>query len=435
MAIVNLPRVSLSDRASQIHSITPFYSRNYGGFTKEQWAFFRKHAGSLKNKIVLDPMAGQAYYLSQLALEGASVHAGDINPATVLLATLRDPRIIVQAEGLTKWMVNRLDALKRLSSADKLHHYCDDWIAPGIRQQLNKYASAFGLDQTWPLISAKSTFWDSPIKQRFAAAIPILAARELTCFRSSDNFTWLKKGGLLREQSVHGALLRALNRWLVFAREIRTSCSLERTSPGYVDGEWMDAERGFFGSSPKAHVIVTSPAYANRLDYTRMWAPELEITAALFHVVPTEIKALQIGSTVIRGKEEPAKEREQLPRTVQLSLAEIRADVSNVASESYYYPFFVNYAVSLMRTVKHISKRARRGGRLVFFVRDTVRKDTLFPTGNLIEEVLFREGWVVANREKTLVRSHIGMRRRASRGGVYGLAQTEWWLTFERRKW
>src|SRR5262249_13411726 len=39
----------------------------------------------------------------------------------------------------------------------------------------------------------------------------------------------------------------------------------------------MNPASNNFGSCPKADLVITSPPYANRLDYTRMWAPELNL--------------------------------------------------------------------------------------------------------------------------------------------------------------
>src|SRR5258708_6974393 len=413
---------------------TAFYSRNYGGFSKGQWEFVLAHAGSLRGKEILDPMGGQAFYLSQLAWQGYSVTVGDINPAPLLLAILRDPEMLCHADELRRWAFRRLAPLKKLGGKSASYQYIEDWTAPEIQHQLREYVAHFNLFALGsPISLSGTTFWEAPAKLRFASALPVLAARELTCFRSSDNLTWLKRGGLQRERSVYEAVLRALDRWCLFAQERSKFYSAKGRPNGILRAAWMDAERGYFSKSPKAHLVITSPAYANRLDYTRIWAPELAIVEQLFHVDSTRIKAMQIGSTVIRGKEVPSTEEGELPRVIQRALKEIRKDTANVASESYYYPFFANYAVSLKRMLVNIERRVRKGGQMMFFVRDNVRKADIFPTVRLISVMLFSAGWQLAGREKKVVRQHLGMRRRASRSGLYGFAQTEWWLAFRRK--
>lgn len=428
-------RRDASARSFQLHADTPFYSRNYGGFTKEQWFFFRAISGPLEGRRVLDPMAGQAFYLSHLAWEGCRVTIGDINPAPLLLALLRGPDMVSNGEMLRKSVMAAIAPLRSTKgSFAGGFKYCDDWIAPETKDKLGKYVTIFGLDRL-RVIGDKQSLWNAPVETRFAAALPVLAARELTCFRSSDNFTWLKKGGLQRGQDLYGILANAVDRWLDYARNQNSSASgHSRKKLGFVRAAWMDAERGYFPANPVADIVVTSPAYANRLDYTSLWAPELAVVAEMFMFDAGEIKARQIGSTVIKGKPSQEEEQKELPRGIRKALADIRADKANVASETYYYPFFANYAVAMMRMLRSVEKEVRKNGRMIFFVRDTVRKDILFSTGQLVEDVLMRLGWKIIARERKIVRSHIGMRRRSARSGLYGFAQTEWWLAFERKK-
>jgi hypothetical protein len=87
------------------------------------------------------------------------------------------------------------------------------------------------------------------------------------------------------------------------------------------------------------------------------------------------------------------------------ALAAIKGD-EGYASEGYYYPFFRNYAVTLAKSVGKISERITKNGALIFFVRDTVRKDILFPTGLLIARVMEDQGFALVDKER-----HIVMRR------------------------
>lgn len=432
MVPVTAPSLSLTDRSLELHSRTPFYSRNYGGFTKAQWKFFLEHAGSLERKSILDPMAGQAYFLCRLSWKGYSVLIGDINPAPLLLATLRDPKTIMNADRLRKYLVQKISRLKRFGNTNRSYKYTEDWIAPSVREELLAYVKHCGLENIDSTAFQSRSFWDAPVELRFAASIPVLAARELTCFRESDNKTWLKKGGLLRKQNVYDAVLRALNTWLLFVREEAPRLDSPQVRPGVLRIAWMDAEKGYFAKFPRADIIVTSPPYANRLDYTRMWAPEIEVLSAMFGINPAEVKSKQVGSTVVRGKAIAKSEIKQLPSVVQKPLHEIWNDHVNVSSRSYYYPFFANYALSLTRSLRKSCSQLRSGGSMIIFVRDTIRKDTLFPTSKLVRTVLSSQGLKLGPAKKHIVRSHIGMKRRDSRGGVYGLAQTEWWLTFRK---
>jgi hypothetical protein len=195
----------------------------------------------------------------------------------------------------------------------------------------------------------------------------------------------------------------------------------------------MDVESGAFGSCPKPDCIVTSPPYANRLDYTRMWAPELEVVSAMYGVDCRGLKAKALGTTVVHGKIINADEEIGLPKVVRASLKAIRDDRHSKASDSYYYPFFRNYAVGLALGLRCMAKHLHRRGKLLVFVRDTARKDVLFPTGALVRGVLRSSGLSEIDSVRKVIREHIGLRRRASTKGLYGLAQQEWWLAFQKQ--
>src|SRR6185295_2367026 len=86
---------------------SPFFARAYGGFTKEQESFYLRHIGVPNGKRFLDPMSGQGYNLSTLAWRGGEVWLGDLNPAPLHLAMLRDPELAVRHRELVasfrKW--------------------------------------------------------------------------------------------------------------------------------------------------------------------------------------------------------------------------------------------------------------------------------------------------------------------------------------------
>jgi hypothetical protein len=410
--------------------ISPFYSRAYGGYTADQQRFFQSELGSVRGLTLLDPMAGQGFLLAELAYAGGSVHLGDINPAMCILASLRAPEMLRNHHKLTRWTEQCLRKLAPVKGAKQRIEYVDQWIAPPIRTQLELYRSAFQLEES-PFRSGRS-FWDMSLRKRFAAALPLLAARDLTCFRTSDNQTWIKPGGLQRETDILGPLLRALATWDAYAQQKVGQFSIDSLS-GSLTVETMDAEAGHFGASGTADVIITSPPYANRLDYTRMWAPESEVAAALWEGQVRDLQVRQIGSNVIRGTAARAEELNQLPAPVLKALRAIRDDPAAYASKDYYYPFFRNYAISLGHCVTNLARKIKPNGLLIIFVRDTVRKDVLFPTSLLVEKIANRHGLKVRRKERKIVRHHVGVRRRESANGLYGIGQQEWWLALQRR--
>jgi len=409
----------------------PLYKRSYGGFTKAHEVFYLQHAGNLAGKIILDPMGGTGHALSKLAFKEGIVWLGDINPALVLLASLRDPQIIKRASELETWFRDWIKPLKPALNDESQLEYIEDWIAPSIRYDLRTYVDMLGIGQLSNPFLYESGFWTAPIEARFAACLPILAARELTCFRGSDNVTWLKRGGLVREKHIYEPVMRALKQWRYYAEDTCAKNAENYTAWGSISAQRMNVELNCLGSCPMADVVITSPPYANRLDYTNMWAPELEVLSAMWGNNSIQMKGEQLGSTVIRGRTTSLEEETSLPRVVIEALNEIRKDTS-WRSDTYYYPFFRNYAVALSRSLKNIAGHLKSGGMFIIFARDTVRKDVLFPTGELIKGVLSSVGVNEVGRDKKIYKEHIGLLRKSSSRGLYGLAQQEWWLAFRK---
>lgn len=407
---------------------TPFFSRTYGGYTRGQEEFIASGVTKPSATTILDPMAGQGVTLAKFASAGAKVYLGDRNPAALLLANLRDPRLAEQHAALADWLnsvIDRLASKRRRATATKV---VEGWIAPNIATALQDYAKYCGIGMFSNPFEIGSDFWHLDTKARFAAAIAVLAARDIASFRTTDNLTWLKPGGFARQVGIEVSLRSALEKWCDFA--IRNA---NVKSPGMLSVELMDAAQGEFSKTPKVNCIITSPPYANRLDYTRLWAPEIHVLANLCTSSIDRIRHSQIGTPVVEGLHHLENEVRLLPKPTRDTLREIKNDPT-IYSKNYYYPFFRNYAVTLSRALIHVAARLSPGGTFMVFVRDTVRKDILFSTGDLVRSILVSKqcGLKLETTERRVIKQHIGFVRKSSSRGLYGLAQQEWWLSFRR---
>lgn len=409
---------------------SPFYSRNYGGFSLEQIRFLHQYSEGDRPRRILDPMSGQAHYLAELVWRGHDIWLGDINPGPLLLANLRDPILVMQAENLKTFLLRQLDTLAKQS----VHHkpaYSEEWIPEILRDELRKYATGFSIFDSCSTTPCRG-MWSARPEVRFAASLPVLAARQIACYTASDNLTWLKRGGLQTSFSIYPALFAALHQWIAYAAD--ASKRFRGVSPGRLHIDIMNAESGNLGEGRLPNLIVTSPPYANRLDYTRLWGPELEVFAAMAGLDTSSVKSDQIGTTVVTKRRPTTADISSLPNFIQHVLEAIRSDGAHKASESYYHPFFANYAFSLHNGFKHIGQRLQRNGHIVVFIRDTIRKDVLFPAGKLVEETLKSVGVdEIVEKKEVIIRHHVGLRRKDAQSGMYGLAQREWWLVMRKR--
>lgn len=376
---------------------------------------------------IYDPMAGQSFSLSMLSHQGHSVFLSDINPALCMLASLRSPQIVASRESLHAWYWNTFKTAFRSRPRLAVPAFSENWISDWMRNILHKYARAFELHSD-PFLSS-GEFWTGDHRKKFAAALICTVARELVCFRSSDNHTWNRPGGLQRDIDFVAVVRTGLANWLKFAN---AAASFSHDGPvGTLEIRSLNAKVDRFGSGLRFDLIVNSPPYANRLDYKRMWAPETAVAGELWGHRLEQLDFNQVGSNVIRGAKNVLGV-EALPKSAIVALTAIREDQDSYASSSYYYPYFRNYAFDLAMCLSNMAMQTTPNGQIVIFVRDTVRKDILFPTGLIVEELLADRGFVVTARHRRLIKSHVGLKRRGSTTGLFGMGQQEWWLAFSR---
>lgn len=405
---------------------SPFFSRTYGGFTPAQKEFVKSLVPCPAKVCILDPMSGQADFLARYAWKGSRVLLGDLNAAVLCLARLRQPSLIKNGLKLADDLEFDLKRLRQSPVSRKPLFFHPDWLADQMRADLKEYADLFNLRSLGNPF-AGSAFWACGEKSALAIGIALIAARDITSYRSSDNVTWLKQGGLQRVTSLAEPFARSLVAWRRYAADAAEMI----TGSGTLETRRDDISVTTSYRQGTADLVITSPPYANRLDYARLWAPEVEVLCALLGIQSPGESSSFIGSNVIRNRVEGGISSD-LPESVQEALAAIREDRISKASESYYFPFFRNYAVDIMAAMRNTASLLRVGGRMVVFVRDTVRKDIVFPTAALIAETLEKVGLKYGRVQGHVVRKHIGLRRKREGAGLLGLAQQEWWMIYEK---
>ena len=407
---------------------SPFYSRTYGGYTLGQVEFIREQIGNLSGKTILDPMGGQAFEVSTWPREGAKVWLGDIDPSLLILASMRSPTSIKNRDEYREALLSKLRAVNRKRMKCTALRNVDNWIAPSIAEDLNELSKRIGVGLFADPYKFSSDFWRENPQAVFEIGVILLAARELSCFRSTDNRTWLRAGGRMRHIRVKEAVEHALECWMDYARTVAEA----PWSNGTLAVCRMDPSQDSFGDCPKPSTIVTSPPYANRLEYTRMWGPETEVLATICGKGTRDLRRRQMGTTLVKEQSLRELGLDGLPKNIQQVLMAIRDDGAKY-SASYYYPFFQMYAQSLSASLRNMANKLRRRGVMVVIVRDTVRKDQLFATSQLVSDILIDEFEFESIKSvRKVVKGHVGQIRKKSQSGVYGLAQLEWWLSFRK---
>lgn len=398
--------------ASASSSRSPFFGRAYGSYTPAQIEAAVQLFRHDTTAHAFDPFAGVGGALPQLIGRRHSLLAIDANPVATTFLEMRRPAWIARLHQLDQVLTSVLNSVPRYASGSG---FVEGWLSPSMSQWLNGYAEA---------VRRRARRAADPQIAIALLALPILAARQLVSFRVSDNAAWPKPGGLATRDDPRRLLRDLFVQWAEYLHD-------QYGPDNHGSLKVVRTDIRHWRSTQHFDILVTSPPYANRLDYLRMWAPELACLRAvtsepLFSTLPT-----LIGTNVIRDSPVDPSAVRRLPKSVREALLAIRSDPAK-ASASYYYPFFANYAVQLHLALSHSAARVSPGGRGIVFIRDTPRKDVLFPASDVVVSALRSLGCNVLKQKSIVVRRHIGMRRRREVASLQGLAQREWWIGFER---
>jgi hypothetical protein len=371
---------------------------------------------------IADPFGGQAFALAETAQEGRTVWIGDVNPAPLLLASLRDPRLCNCATEHAAWLREATGPLRRRRASSR-PEFCDDWLPAPVREELGMAVELLEIQEPRPgeavLIDRLSE------RQRFGLAMLVYVARQIACFRTTDNATWPKPGGLARQLGIGEPLSAGIEDWLAYARD-------RANREGSLSVAQIDITEAHDSRYPKADLLVTSPPYANRLDYTRMWGPELAVLTAV-EVLGEQPASTQLGTNRVSGWRHSASALAALPDSIRVALDAIRDDDAPY-SASYYFPYFARYSLGLDNAIATCAREMLAPtAQMVVFVRDTVRRDILFPTADIVRAAAAGAGLAPVAEDYAVIRNHIGLRRqRSALTGTHGLAQREWTLVYER---
>jgi len=394
---------------------SPFFGRPYGSYTPEQF----KRISALfhgRSRTLLEPMCGTGWCLPHLLRDGHNITCIEVNPTAAAFAALRSPYLHERLDIVE----STLDRVLSSCPPFELHsviEYESGWLPTPVQVWLRHYGA-----EVREFVNSSQSI-DSEVT-KCLLFLPILSARRLGTFSSSDNVTWAKPGGMIAPVDIAEENRSAFRMWSDYIESIYGNCRNGTLTVISEDFFTVPIRKTFEG-------MFFSPPYANRLDYLRLWAVESAVYGEVVGQEPFKVSKNIIGSNVVRGKQIDKSLLRRLPTSVQRSLHAISTDGSH-GSANYYFPFFAHYATNLYFSVLKAGSLLSRGGVGLIFVRDTPRKDVLFPTAALVASALKKSGCKVTQMASRVIRGHIGMRRRREHRSLQGLAQQEWSIEFER---
>jgi hypothetical protein len=339
----------------------------------------------------------------------------ELLPAVYLMAHLDVPAFRAKAEPLAAEATRMLESLRPVEARSQPGKYRDAWLDPQQVDMFRAFASQMGLK---PLPNGWGPHQPEPAV--LAAACFVSASRLFVAWRSTKNAVWTRPGGVAALQSPIEAALAFLSAW--------QASTVKQAGCGKVLIACTDVRSGDLEVLPDdVALVVSSPPYANGHNYLRQWGPESAVADALGMSTKAE-SLIGVSTRISRPTPETLS---VLPEGTQTELEEIRrSDIKD--SATYYYRRFASYALGMRDALENIDRLvSAEVPRAIFVVRDTTHGDSVFRTGRLISDVLARLGWQLVDDRMSVVRSHIGNRRRSS-ARLTGRAQLEHTLEFER---
>jgi DNA modification methylase len=143
-------------------------------------------------------------------------------------------------------------------------------------------------------------------------------------------------------------------------------------------------------------LILTSPPYCTRIDYTAATRVELAAIAPLVEAAPKDLARQMIGSTCVPTREiTPSADWGE---TCRAFLNAVRSH-SSKASGGYYYKTHLDYFDKMSRSIPRLSNALKENATAVLIVQDSYYKDVHNDLPQIISEMAKNRGLKLTRRE------------------------------------
>lgn len=335
-----------------------------------------------KSRVLCDPMAGTSPLIPYISYQGVTAHFNDILPLHACInaaKTYQTYRALRKGKDdwvkfASKELSHRLRRLrrKRLLVSDMWMH--DDTVE--------------GLLYAWGKADEHE-----PLIRGFLKAVIILCVRPLsTASAAPTNTTWYRPGGVSSEKDIRDIIVEKVSKLKSYYEYY------------YEPGEGIRGGRCYFSTQDartiqlkgkrQVDTIVTSPPYANRYDYTTMYAPELYfLWKAGLKVELAELKQRVLASNVVKDYVDPEEDLATLASKAPKTARFLR-DVDEKGKETsrYYLRYFAKYYANLYAVLDHLLTILQRNGRLYVVVQSNVHRGELNRMEDFVIDYGLRKG-------------------------------------------
>ncbi|TPK63060.1 site-specific DNA-methyltransferase [Mesorhizobium sp. B2-4-19] len=346
--------------------------------------------------IILDPWNGSGtttFVASRLGYEAVGL---DINPVMVVIARAR-MLPCSEADSLLPLALALVGQGPRPTieaGADPL----EEWFAPQTATAIRQIETA---------IRESTIGGIAPLDGATIGRISGLAAtlylglfaacRSLSRVHRSTNPTWMRKPKS-EEQKTTVPPVGVVAAFIDNVRAMANELAASEKTPG-IAPRWAIEVADTTSASLKpdsVDLVVTSPPYCTRIDYTAATRVELAILAPILPEAREDLSRNMIGS--IRVPVKKIAQSADWGETCNRFLDRVRQHDSK-ASSTYYYSTHLDYFDKIDSSFGRISSTLRPGGIVCLVVQDSYYKDVHNDLPTIVTEMCGRHGLRLGRRD------------------------------------
>ncbi len=377
----------------------------YAGFSEQFAKNIIESAKLERDKTIIDPWNGSGtttYAASQLGYNSIGV---DLNPVMVLIARARTlapseaDSIEPQAKSLAQSITRHTG---RAAPDDPLLQWFSIDTATTLRKLERRIRTR--------LIGKASDGDESQFEtiSCFAATFYVAlftVCRNFTKPFASTNPTWLRTPKATEEKITIPSREVAE----AFIRQATSmAASLKAQMPRTGDNIWAKISVGNstqLKEESVADLILTSPPYCTRIDYTAATRVELAVIAPLIEITRDTLSKEMIGSVKVPTVEIKPKE---IWGETCLAFLDGLASHSSKASAGYYFKTHLDYFDKMSRSIQNISHCLKSGAGAVLVVQDSYYKEIHNNLPLILTEMAERTGLTFIQREDFIQGNTLG---------------------------
>jgi hypothetical protein len=328
-----------------------------------------------KDAVVYDPWNGSGTTTYSAARLGFTSHGSDLNPVMIIIARARllPPSEADSIVSLAADTIKGVRAdVRSLEADDPLLWWFNRPTASAIRALERRIRRQLVGDRTVTADGLKLENISGLAATFYVALFSV--CRHLTARYQSSNPTWLRRPKA-REWRVGAQRADILSAFVASLESMAAVLALQENqiSPEYAQSflKVADATKDAMPDE-SVDLILTSPPYCTRIDYSAATRIELAILHPLLHIKMEDLGRQMIGST--RVPDHKIAIAESWGTTCARFLRKVKRHPSK-ASSGYYLKTHLDYFEKMSASLGHLSSALKPQGAAILVVQDSYYKD------------------------------------------------------------